>query len=68
MRGYLIINEVLKEQYGGRMGGPYKVGPVGKCICPKCKTVIDKVRAVRCIDTKCPKCGTLMVRHLPVQK
>lgn len=70
MRGYQIVEAVLNKQYGGRMGGPYAAGPIGKCVCPKCGTVANKIRGIPCTSTKCPKCGTLMFRqgYKPVKK
>ena len=47
----------------GRMGGIYRAGPGGMCVCSKCKTTIPKVAGVTCTSTKCPKCGTLMFRQ-----
>ncbi|MBU0614457.1 MAG: DUF134 domain-containing protein [Nanoarchaeota archaeon] len=48
---------------GGRMGGPFAAGPVGKCQCPKCGYEQEHVRGQPCINTKCPKCGSMMVRE-----
>lgn len=40
----------------GRMGNP----PT-ECVCPKCGYKEPKVRGIRCINKKCPKCGTMLV-------
>ena len=44
----------------GRMGGD--AGPGGQCVCPSCGTVIDHKIGFACTATKCPQCGTMMVR------
>jgi len=38
-------------------------GPGGDCICPKCKKRISHKAGVPCLDEKCPKCGTKMIRE-----
>lgn len=43
--------------------GPYKAGPGGMCVCPKCEHKQTHARGVACTDTKCAKCGTKMVRE-----
>jgi len=45
---------------GGNKAG---VGPVGKCVCPKCGYRTSHKRGERCIDISCPKCGAKMVRE-----
>lgn len=45
----------------GRMGG-FAAGPEGICKCPNCSYEEQKQRGVPCVDKKCPKCGTMMVR------
>ena len=37
-------------------------GPVGICICPKCKTEVNHAVGVPCASMKCPKCGTSLIR------
>jgi len=37
-------------------------GPAMSCVCPKCRYKESKVRGIPCIDKKCPKCNTPMVR------
>ncbi|MBN2380281.1 ferredoxin [candidate division WOR-3 bacterium] len=39
------------------------MGAGGYCICPKCGEKIPHRRGVRCIDERCPKCGTVMLRE-----
>jgi hypothetical protein len=51
---------------GGRgQGGGAKPGsgPGGNCVCPKCGKKIPHVAGQRCIDLKCPDCGTTMIRE-----
>ena len=45
----------------GRMGG-VAAGPGGECICPSCGYREPQVRGSPCMNKKCPKCKTLMVR------
>ena len=46
----------------GRMGGGFAAGPGGVCKCPKCGYQKPQVRGQPCMNKKCPKCKTLMVR------
>ena len=46
----------------GRMGG-FSAGPVGKCVCPACGTMVEHQIGVPCYDMKCPKCGAVMTRE-----
>ncbi|MCI0476273.1 MAG: hypothetical protein L0Y55_08500 [Anaerolineales bacterium] len=51
---------------GGRgRGGGTKPGsgPDGNCVCPKCRHKMPHQAGQRCIDVKCPECGTKMVRE-----
>lgn len=50
---------------GRGMGGGNKagVGPAGACICPKCGYREEHTTGERCLDRKCPKCGTQLVRE-----
>ena len=45
---------------GGNRPG---VGPSGNCICPKCGYKEPHKVSVRCIDQKCPKCGSRLIRE-----
>lgn len=45
---------------GGNRPG---AGPVGNCICPNCGYKMEHVVSERCMDRKCPKCGTGLVRE-----
>ena len=49
----------------GRMGGPFAAGPGGTCICtnPECKNEVSHQSGVPCYQTKCPKCGSPMIRR-----
>ncbi len=47
----------------GRMGGPSGAGPGGSCVCPQCGYREPHKRGVPCINLKCPKCGTGLVRE-----
>lgn len=49
---------------GQGMGGGTKpgAGPAGNCVCPKCGYKTEHLVGERCVDRKCPKCGTQMVR------
>jgi len=46
---------------GGRMGG-VAAGPGGICKCPKCGHEEPQVRGQPCMNKKCPKCQSLMIR------
>jgi len=46
----------------GRMGGPKAAGPGGNCVCPNCNTRAPHQIGVPCMNQKCPKCGTRMIR------
>jgi len=50
----------------GRMGGQFTAGPGGKCVCtdPDCKHEIVHQAGVPCYKTKCPKCGSSMIRKV----
>jgi len=38
------------------------LGNSGECMCPKCETSISHKRGVPCHDSKCPECGSKMLR------
>jgi predicted Fe-Mo cluster-binding NifX family protein len=48
---------------GGRMGGPLAAGPGGYCVCPQCGHKEPHQVGVPCLQKRCPKCGTAMVRE-----
>ncbi len=45
----------------GRMGG-FAAGPGGVCKCPKCGYEEPQIRGQPCMNKRCPKCQTKMVR------
>jgi len=46
----------------GRMGG-FAAGSGGICKCPKCGYREPQIRGQSCMNKKCPKCQSLMVRE-----
>jgi len=47
----------------GRMGGPLAAGVGGACLCPKCGHREPHEAGGPCMQKKCPKCGTAMIRE-----
>lgn len=47
---------------GRGMRGGFAKGPEGTCKCPNCGYEEPKVRGQPCMDKKCPKCQTQMIR------
>ena len=48
----------------GRMQGNMAgAGPGGICKCPKCSYEEPKIRGQPCMNKKCPKCGSRMIRE-----
>ena len=45
----------------GRMG-KFAAAPGGVCKCPKCGYEESQIRGKPCMNKKCPKCQSLMVR------
>jgi predicted DNA-binding protein (UPF0251 family) len=54
------------RQGRGRMGGPYAAGPGGECQCTNSQCGYTAVHqpGVPCMQMKCPKCGSPMVRKV----
>lgn len=48
----------------GRMGGPLAAGPGGTCVCSNqdCKHEIPHQIGAPCVQQKCPKCNSPMIR------
>lgn len=46
----------------GRMGGSFAAGPGGTCKCTSCNYEEPQVRGQPCMNKKCPKCGSPMMR------
>jgi uncharacterized protein len=46
----------------GRMSGRC-TEPTGECLCPRCGEKLPHQPGVPCLQQKCPKCGTPMVRN-----
>ena len=60
-RGRGLRRGIGQGQGRGRMGG-IAAGPEGYCVCPKCRTKVQKQRARPCTEMQCPECGALMMR------
>ncbi|MBN2140851.1 MAG: hypothetical protein JW718_07575 [Desulfovibrionaceae bacterium] len=41
----------------------HQMGAGGYCVCPKCGRREVHQSSVRCIEQKCPACGSTMVRE-----
>ena len=41
----------------------HEMGPGGFCVCPKCGEKTPHFKGTRCIELRCPKCKTKMVRE-----
>jgi predicted nucleic-acid-binding Zn-ribbon protein len=44
-------------------GHKHGMGPVGRCICPKCGHTTAHQPGLPCQQQKCPKCGARMMRE-----
>ncbi len=40
-----------------------EMGPIGYCICLRCRYRVRKIPGVRCLEMKCPKCDAAMIRE-----
>jgi len=50
--------------YGrGQRGEGQGAGPQGYCVCRQCGTKVAHQAGKPCNKTKCPKCGSAMVRE-----
>jgi len=43
--------------------GKGQLGAGGKCICPKCGATAPHQSGKPCLETKCPACGSKMLRE-----
>jgi len=41
----------------------HAMGEGGNCICPKCGITVLHESGTPCIETKCPKCNTKLLRE-----
>ena len=41
----------------------HEMGEGGNCICTKCNTIVLHKSGIPCIETRCPKCNTKMMRE-----
>lgn len=51
------------RQGRGSIGSPLAGGALGTCLCPKCGQTEPHERGAPCVERKCPKCGTAMIRQ-----
>ena len=60
-----IFGKRQGKQGGKGMGGGNKpgAGPTGYCVCTSCGHKIAHQVNERCMDKKCPKCGSQMIRE-----
>ncbi|NWF91177.1 MAG: hypothetical protein HXY50_17155 [Ignavibacteriaceae bacterium] len=48
---------------GGRMAGGFSKGPGGRCVCPACGHEEPHKQGVPCSQTRCPDCGSVLIRR-----
>lgn len=53
----------MRSGFGRGRGMSGGLGPSGYCICLKCGYKVPKQRGVRCMDMKCPNCGSILIRE-----
>ncbi|MCR4410187.1 MAG: ferredoxin [Candidatus Saccharicenans sp.] len=53
------MNERSHNHHPGRHG----LGPGGYCVCPKCGHRQEHRAGIPCLEERCPKCGTALVRE-----
>ena len=41
----------------------HEMGAGGFCLCPRCGEKIPHIRGERCIEQRCPKCNSKMIRE-----
>jgi hypothetical protein len=61
-----ISNDISNSEFGRGRGFGKRLGnePTSTCcICPNCGYKKEKTLEIPCIQEKCPKCGSIMVRE-----
>jgi hypothetical protein len=48
---------------GSRAGMGRGMGMGGECVCPKCGTTAPHTAGTPCSQTRCPNCGSFMIRN-----
>ena len=56
------VVEMVRKGVGRRGKGLGFGRPAMTCVCTKCGHKEPKTKGMRCIDRKCPKCGSQMMR------
>jgi len=61
----LVIGKTIIIEGGAIMpiGQQRGMGAGGFCVCPKCEEKIPHRRGIPCLEERCPKCGSKMLRE-----